>query len=252
MVHGLAKFKEYFGEYAGNYVFIGGTACSILVESLGGSFRVTKDLDTVLLMEGLDPSFVKQFWAFIEAGGYQHRQKGNGREQFYRFSHPSEDDFPAMVELFSRKPEGLQLPPGAILAPIPTGESMASLSAILLNDVYYQLLLTGRTVVDGYSVLRLEFLLLFKIRAWLDLSGLVALGEIIDARDVRKHKNDVFRLLMYVDPMVKIPVDGAIMSDIDRFLQQVAEEKTDLRSLGIRSTGMNELLARLSGVYLVE
>ena len=44
MVHGLDKFKEYFEEYTNQYVFIGGTACDILMDELGAPFRVTIDL----------------------------------------------------------------------------------------------------------------------------------------------------------------------------------------------------------------
>ena len=43
MVHGLEKFKEYFGEYTEQYTFIGGTACEILMQEVGDSFRATKD-----------------------------------------------------------------------------------------------------------------------------------------------------------------------------------------------------------------
>ena len=31
MVHGLEKFREYFGDLTNQYVFIGGTACDILL-----------------------------------------------------------------------------------------------------------------------------------------------------------------------------------------------------------------------------
>jgi predicted nucleotidyltransferase len=54
MVHGLEKFKEYFGDYTNQYVFIGGTACDILMNELGVPFRATKDLDMVLIIEALD------------------------------------------------------------------------------------------------------------------------------------------------------------------------------------------------------
>lgn len=56
MVYGLEKFKEYLGEYTNQYVFIGGTACDILLNDLGASFRATKDLDIVLIVEALDAS----------------------------------------------------------------------------------------------------------------------------------------------------------------------------------------------------
>lgn len=35
MVHGLEKFKEYFKDHTSQYVFIGGTACEILMDELG-------------------------------------------------------------------------------------------------------------------------------------------------------------------------------------------------------------------------
>jgi len=38
MVYGIEKFKEYFRDYSGQYVFIGGTACSILLYDIGASF----------------------------------------------------------------------------------------------------------------------------------------------------------------------------------------------------------------------
>ena len=31
MVRGVEKFKEYFRDYAGQYTFIGGTACDIIL-----------------------------------------------------------------------------------------------------------------------------------------------------------------------------------------------------------------------------
>lgn len=78
MVHGLEKFKEYFSDYTNQYVFIGGTACEILMEELGAPFRATKDLDMVLIIEALDASFGETFWKFIEDGGYKHREKHTG------------------------------------------------------------------------------------------------------------------------------------------------------------------------------
>ncbi|MCR3955520.1 MAG: hypothetical protein NUK57_04430 [Gudongella sp.] len=52
MVHGLEKFKEYFKNHTSQYVFIGGTACDIIMDDLGATFRATKDLDMVLILGG--------------------------------------------------------------------------------------------------------------------------------------------------------------------------------------------------------
>ena len=53
MVNGLDVFKKHFSSYSENYVFIGGTAASISMEKAGAEFRVTKDLDIVLNIEGI-------------------------------------------------------------------------------------------------------------------------------------------------------------------------------------------------------
>lgn len=209
MVYGIDKFKEYFADYTGQYVFIGGTACAILLDEMGVEFRATKDLDVVLIIEEIDGAFGERFWSFIEEGQYVHKQKSSGKNQFYRFTHPETQSFPAMIELFSREPDGLKLSVPSDITPIPVDESVASLSAILLDNDYYQLLMEGKTIIDGYSVLELEYVMLFKMRAWLDLTARKNDGETIDSKDIKKHKNDILRLMMYVmpDKRIEIPKD---------------------------------------------
>lgn len=249
MVYGIEKFKEYFSDYTGQYVFIGGTACDILLDEIGASFRATKDLDIVLIIEALDESFGFKFWEFIEDGGYQYRQKSTGKEHFYRFVQPSKFGFPAMIELFSRKAVKMQLHFDSVLTPIHISDSIVSLSAILLNDAYYELLLKGKSVVDGYSVLELEYIMLFKIRAWLDLTQRVKAGEQIDSRTVKKHKNDIFRLLINVSPLSRIEIEDEINVDINRFLEKIMDDQPDLNNIGIRGATFEELIDRIRELY---
>lgn len=251
MVYGIEKFKEYFSDYTGQYVFIGGTACDILLDEIGASFRATKDLDMVLLIEALDGSFGAVFWKFIEDGGYEHKQKSTGREQFYRFSKPREAGFPAMIELFSRRPEKMSLPFDAMLTPIHISDSAASLSAVLLNDAYYKLLLAGKSVVDGYSVLAIEYIVLFKIKAWMDLSKRKKNGEQVDSRDINKHKNDIFRLLANISPSSKVEIDNEINNDVNRFIENISNDKVDLRSIGIQTASFEEMLDRIRKLYVL-
>lgn len=163
MVHGLEKFREYFADNTNQYVFIGGTACAILLDELGSTFRATKDLDMVLIIEALDTAFGNTFWRFIEDGGYEYREKGTGLNQFYRFTNPKDISFPKMIELFSKLPNQVELGFDRGLTPIHIDESIISLSAILLSDDYYDLLLNGKKLVDGYSTIELEIVILFKI-----------------------------------------------------------------------------------------
>ena len=135
MVRGLDRFREQFRAYSGQYVLIGGAACDLVMEEAGLEFRATKDLDIVLCVEALHASFVRAFWEFVRAGKYQVQQSATGESRYYRFLKPESHEYPFMLELFSRKPEILDLAEDAHLTPIPVDEDVSSLSAILLNEI---------------------------------------------------------------------------------------------------------------------
>ena len=250
MVYGLEKFKEYFADYTNQYVFIGGTACDILMDELGASFRATKDLDIVLIIEVLDASFGETFWRFIEDGGYDHREKGTDKNQFYRFSNPKDKTFPKMVELFSKLPNEFDLAFDTGLTPIHIDESIVSLSAMLLNADYYDLLAKGKRIVNGFSIIDLETVILFKIKAWLDMKERKEAGESVDTNNIRKHKNDVFRLLANVSPTSRIESSRDIQNDVMQFIEQIKEDIPDLKNLGIRGTSLDEMLEILGDIFL--
>ena len=250
MVHGLEKFKEYFCDHTSQYVFIGGTACDILMDELGASFRATKDLDIVLIIEVLDASFGETFWRFIEDGGYDHREKETDKNQFYRFSNPKDKTFPKMVELFSKLPNEFDLAFDTGLTPIHIDESIVSLSAILLNADYYDLLAKGKRIVNGFSIIDLETVILFKIKAWLDMKERKEAGESVDTNNIRKHKNDVFRLLANVSPTSRIESSRDIQNDVMQFIEQIKEDIPDLKNLGIRGTSLDEMLEILGDIFL--
>ncbi|HQP20260.1 MAG TPA: hypothetical protein PLG07_08090, partial [Phenylobacterium sp.] len=71
----MDRWRAHFADYADRYVLVGGVACEQLMEEAGLSFRLTKDFDVVLLVELLDAGFAEAFWSFIEAGGYQRRER---------------------------------------------------------------------------------------------------------------------------------------------------------------------------------
>ena len=161
MVRGIEIYKEYFLDHSDHYVIIGGTACDIIMNNINADFRATKDFDVVLIAEAFSEDYFRRLWQFISDGGYKNKQKSSGKEQFFRFDLPQDRRFPIMIELFSREPFNLK--EGSVFTPIPAGEDIPSLSAILLDKAYYDLLSEGSVVIDGVSVLSEECLILYKI-----------------------------------------------------------------------------------------
>lgn len=249
MVKGLEVFREHFRNYADRYLLIGGAACDLAMSAAALPFRATKDLDIVLCVEALDGAFVQAFWEFVRAGGYENQEKSTGKKQFYRFQKPTRPDFPFMLELFSRQPDVLQVAEGSHLTPLPVEEEASSLSAILLDNDYYNFICAGRQEIDGVTTVSAAQLIALKARAWLDLTEREAQGEKIDSKTIKKHKNDVFRLYQILDPTTASVTPEAVKKDMREFIQRMSDEDVDLKSLGLRTGTRDGILAEIANVY---
>jgi len=75
-------------------------------------------------------------------------------------------------------------------------------------------------------------------------------GELVDTKNIRKHKNDVFRLLANVSPASRIETAEEIQIDVNLFIEKIKEDQPDLMNLGIRGTSFVEMLMILSGIFL--
>ena len=230
MVNGIISFRDWFRDYASNYIIIGGTACDLLMSEVGEEFRVTKDIDMVLIVEELSTEFGSMIWEYIKTAGYEQRLKSTGTPEYYRFIKPRSSEYPAMIELFSRRIEGITLPLNATLTPLPLDDNVSSLSAIMLEDEYYNFLRSGATISDGVSVLSVTHLIPLKAKAWLDLTERKARGEQVDSKNIRKHKNDIIRLSTMMSPDKRIVLPEAIASDMMRFLSGVDEPEKFIRT----------------------
>lgn len=122
-----------------------------------------------------------------------------------------------MIELFSRKSDIINLPENAVLTPLSIDDDISSLSAILLNDEYYEFLKQGRIVVDG--------------------------------KNIKKHKNDVFRLTELIDPSDKINVSKGVYDDIQEFVKCMLTENVYVKQLGLVERNKEQILEEIRGMY---
>lgn len=250
-MRGLDHFKTWFADFQDKYILIGGTAASLVMEDAGLQFRATKDLDLVLTVESLSPQFAASFWAFIDAGGYKHQQKSTGKDIFYRFTTPSNPAFPAMIELFSRAPEGIAPRSGAHLTPLPIAEEVASLSAILLDTAFYEFIISGRLSLDGISIIGADRLIPLKAKAWLDLMERKQAGMRIDEKDILKHRNDILRLSQILDPTKPIMLPLSIADSMRIALDELATlTNLNLRDFGIRQASLPQIIDLLHRQFL--
>ena len=224
MVRGLETFRAFFKNFAGNYVIIGGTACSELLESKDLKPRATKDIDIILIIEALSDGFVRRFWEFIKDGKYKPWCSASEKAQLYRFTEPKTDNFPLQIELFSRVPDMIQAPEGAHLTPIPVGEELSSFSAILLNDDYYHYAVSHTVVLNDLNFVDRDTIILLKAVAYINNSKRKADGEQVRSDDITKHKNDIFRIVSTFTKNDRYEIPETLKNDLRTYLEMVEKD----------------------------
>ncbi|MBZ0265744.1 hypothetical protein K8I28_13865 [bacterium] len=250
MVRGFGVFRDHFYDYSDQFVIIGGTACSVLFEDAGIDFRGTKDIDIVLFIEKLDDNFGKAFWEFVKTVNYKNQQKSTGKQLFYRFFNPADETFPYMLELFGRSQGKFSASDEAKITRIPISEDVSSLSAILMDEDYYNFIQLTRRMIEGVPIITELTLIPLKAKAWLDLRKRKNDGENVDSKDIKKHRNDVFRLYQLLSEESKVNLPSSIAEDLRMFIELVQDEgNVNLKTFGIRNTKLEELLESLKRTY---
>lgn len=241
---GINLFRDYFRDYTDRYVLIGGAACDISFGSNDVDFRATKDLDIVLIVEALTVEFAERFWEFIKSGRYINKLRSNGKPQFYRFEKPETEGYPVMLELFARSETIIG--ENSELTPIHIDDSVSSLSAILLDEAYYEALLMGRDIIDGISVLRPEWIIPFKAKAWIDLHR----KNSVDSRNTKKHRNDIIRIASELS-LSPVDLPEKVKEDMQMFLAGFSVTDTELKSLRIKGVHSEEIIELLNNTYKI-
>ncbi|WP_165355333.1 hypothetical protein [Flavobacterium petrolei] len=248
MVRGLEIFRQHFKDFTDNYIIIGGTACDIIIDNIGLTPRATKDIDIILVIEALSPEFVAHFWEFIKQGNYEVKEKSEDDRKYYRFQKPQLEDFPFQIELFSRIPDLLDLDEGTHLTPIPVDTEISSLSAILMDDDYYNFTIQHSQLDNGIHLANTEALIGLKAKAFLDYKIRKENGEKIDEKQLKKHKMDIFRLLLLLTPENNFTIVGSIKSDIANFAEVVKGDLPDkqvFKEMGAGNVDVQDLFGQL-------
>lgn len=258
MVKGIEKFKDFFGGFEDSYVIIGGTACEIYEELYAQNPRATKDIDIILIVEALSYEFVSRFWEFVKAAGYEQRNVGGNmgyksKHECYRFIKPANLEFPYQIELFSRNLGMLNFPDDARITPIPTSDDLSSLSAILMDDSYYNFTIKHSYVVDGVHIANVESLICLKCKAFLEMSERRSKGEPVDSKHIHKHKKDVFRLAAMLAPTDSFEDAPQMLKDLVlHFCDEVKKELPDqnfFKSAGLHNITAEQLLEQLKNSF---
>lgn len=222
----IQHFCSHFTGHEESFLLIGGAACSCWYIGETPSFRGTRDLDVVIVVESLKREFVELLVSYLRDNGYaaweRHTLGGAPKRVLYRFVNPANPQAAAQIELLSRSGVIRRVDALQHAAPIKASGEYTGLSGIVLDDAYYDFILTQRRMVLGCPVLSLPGLVMLKIKAFLNLRT-AASGD----DSSKKHRNDVFFMLATMDPALYSPsviLDTTLMADVQAFAAQMRED----------------------------
>ncbi|MFA6677200.1 MAG: hypothetical protein WCS34_06385 [Bacteroidales bacterium] len=225
MVKGIDKFREIFKYFTDNYVIIGGTACDVALSGTIMKPRATDDIDMILIVENMTTEFTKTFWKFIKEGGYkkEKRKRGEGKTpayELYRFE-DGDEGYPVKIELLSRHSDILGQPSGFHIEPIPAGEDVSSLSAIMMDEAYYNLTIENSYIKDSVRYASPLALICLKVKAYLNLTADRASGRQVNTKDIKKHRTDVLKLVATTAFDEPVIVKKDILEFIGKFIVEM-------------------------------
>ena len=226
MVHGLKHFAERMSDFKEHYVLVGGVAGDMLMDAIGGEFRATKDLDIVVFMKP-DPDFLGALATYIKDGEYGNKEKSDGAPQFFRFNKPRKAEFPKQIELFSKKPEDLQLLQEQHIIPIQKVEAGSQFSGILLEDEYYDLIKNNAEDGEHCKYITAIAQIPLKARAFNELRDRAAKGVPVDERDIRKHRNDILLFSAALPAVGSLKLSGLPQQHLADYIGIVSQLNDD-------------------------
>ena len=251
MVRGMERFLGFFADWKSSFVVIGGCACSQWCEDNAIHFRSTQDIDMVLLLEAKAAGFFSRFWEYIRSGQYVLKRRPEDNSTIlFRFERPGAGlDFPKKIELLTGI-SNLAIPNDIRIVHLNVEDERYSLSAILLQKDYYNLVSTGCTETsNGMPTVSPDVLALLKAKACLNLLEEKQAGRFVSEHDLRKHRNDVFQLAYLFRRRYDGELTQLIKDDMSKFLQLYSESNAEwgeiqahLKAFGMEVRAPSELL----------
>lgn len=257
-MEGLEKFRDAFVDFSDNYVIIGGTACSIAMQETVVRARATHDIDMIVIVENMTDAFANRFWQFVREAGYRpekRRQEAGEpvKYELYRFV-DGHVGYPEMIELLSRHPDALGEPKGLVVEPLPMDEDVSSLSAIIMDDEFYNFTIEHSRLTDGIRHADPVALIALKAKAYLNLMADKSAGKHVNTKDIKKHRSDVMKnVVIMEDSQIEVPRSIAVC--INDFVASIRKDWDKLaeplaKSLGEDTDFISELLNQLENLFI--
>lgn len=210
---GLSHFEAHFRELKDQYVIVGGFATLMLLREILNHGKATHDIDLVLLTT-TSVEMTAKIKTYIKEGDYTIQKGQQDRYQYYRFVNPQVEGYAKEIELFAAEEYGIELDEGQRIIPIDPEEGLYSLSAIMLDREYFDMIKSNIEEIDGIPYSNTLATMLLKMSAVYDLYHK---GD----DKWKKHRRDILKLTLLLTGEERLVLTGRMIADVTFFKAEV-------------------------------
>ena len=210
---GLSHFEAHFRELKDQYVIVGGFATLMLLREIPNHGKATHDIDLVLLTT-TSAEMTAKIKTYIKEGAYTIQKGQQDRYQYYRFVNPQVEGYAKEIELFAAEEYGIELDEGQCIIPIDPEEGLYSLSAIMLDREYFDMIKSNIEEIEGIPYSNTLATMLLKMSAVYDLYHK---GD----DKWKKHRRDILKLTLLLTGEERLVLTGRMIGDVTFFKAEV-------------------------------
>ena len=214
---GLNHFQDYCKDLDDHYVVVGGFATLMLLDSeLENHGKATFDIDLVLLTTN-SMEMTQRIKEYVKEGEYKIQIGSKEQYQYYRFIEPQKKNFAKEIELFASNENSLGLEDGQRVIPIDPGVGLYSLSAIMLDLEYFEMIKNNVEKKHRAPCTNVQATIMLKMSAFYDLKKR-------DDSKWKKHRRDILKLALLLTGEEKIQLVGRMEQDFDTFIEHLEND----------------------------
>lgn len=247
---GLSHFQQYCKDLEEMYVVVGGFATVMLLdEGLGdGHGKATHDIDLVLLTTS-SIEMSQRIKQYVQEGKYEIQKGNKDQYHYYRFVKPEIEGFAKEIELFASNENDLKLDDSQRIIPIDPEEGLYSLSAIMLDPEYFEMIKNNVTMSVVAPCTNTQATIMLKMSAFFDLKAR-------NDNKWKKHRQDILKLSLLLTGDERLQMTGRMVEDFESFMTHL-EKDVDQKMIKTILNGMvtvdKELtLETLKKVFIAE
>jgi hypothetical protein len=245
---GLSHFEHYFRELKENYVVVGGFATIMLLDrEIDDHGKATYDIDLVLLTTS-STQMAGKIKSYVREGEYTIQKGQQDEYQYFRFVDPKVNGFAKEIELFASEGYGIELDEDQRIIPIDPEEGLYSLSAIMLDKEYLEMIKNNIVNIDGIPCSNSQATMLLKMAAMYDLYHR-------EDKKWKKHRRDILKLALLLTGEERIVLIGRMIEDMNFFvghLDTLTSKKIKQIVSGVVSIDKDVVAGVLQQVFVAE